>query len=59
MDFISSTTVNAAATALGTNVTTNVESVWGLVVLAISIPLAFYVLGRIIGLFPGMHRRGR
>lgn len=52
MDFISSTTINAAAAALGTNVTTNVESVWPLVLLAVSIPLAFYVLHRIIGLFP-------
>ena len=52
MDFISSTTVNAAAAALGTNVTANVESVWPLALLAVSIPLAFYILHRLIALFP-------
>lgn len=56
MDFISTSTVAAAATALGTDVTTNVESVFVLVILAISIPLAFYILHQIIGLFP--HSRG-
>ena len=57
MDLISSTTVNAAAAALGTNVTTTIDSVWVLVLLAISIPLGFYILHRVMGLFPG--RRGR
>lgn len=52
MDFISSSTVAAAATTLGTNVTANVDSVFTLVLLAVSIPLAFYILHQIIGLFP-------
>lgn len=59
MDFISSSTVAAAGTTLGTYVTANVESVFTLVLLAVSIPLGFYVLHQIIGLFPKSrgHRR--
>lgn len=52
MDFISAGTVSGAAAALGANVTTNVDSVWPLALLAVSIPVAFYILHRIIGLFP-------
>ena len=59
MELVSSTTVNAAAAALATNVTTNIDSVWVLVLLALSIPLAFYIIGRVIGLFPGSHKRSR
>jgi len=57
MELISSTTVNAASAALAANVSTNIDSVWVLVLLAVSIPLGFYILHRVMGLFPG--RRGR
>lgn len=57
MELVSSTTVAAAAAALQTNVADNIDSVWVLVLLALSIPLAFYIIHRVIGLFPG--RRGR
>jgi len=58
MILVSSSTVNAAAAALATNVQTNIDSFWVLALLAVSIPLAFYIVGRIIGLFPG-HRARR
>lgn len=57
MELISSTTVNAAAAALATNTQGTIDSVWVLVLIALSIPLAFYIIHRVIGLFPG--RRGR
>jgi len=57
MELISSTTVNAAAAALATNTQSTIDSVWVLVLVALSIPLAFYIIHRVIGLFPG--HRGR
>jgi len=57
MELVSSTTVNAASAALATNVTTNIDSVWVLVLLALSIPLAFYIVHRVIALFPGHRSR--
>jgi hypothetical protein len=57
MELISSTTVNAAAAALAVNVQSTVDSVWILVLIALSIPLGFYIIHRVIGLFPG--HRGR
>lgn len=57
MDFIASSTVNAAAAALGAQVSTNIDSVWPLLLIAVGIPLAFYITHKIMGLFPG--RGGR
>jgi len=57
MDLISSTTVNAASAALATNTQTSIDSVWVLVLVALSIPLAFYIIHRVIGLFPGRRAR--
>jgi hypothetical protein len=57
MELISSTTVNAAAAALAVNTQGTIDSVWVLVLVALSIPLGFYIIHRVIGLFPG--HRGR
>ena len=59
MDLISSTTVAGLPAALGAATSANVDSLFPVVVIAVGITLAFYVLGRVIGLFPGTHRRGR
>lgn len=57
MEFLSSTTLAAAVGNIGQAVKTTTDNVWVLVVVAIAIPLAFYVLHRVIGLFP--KARGR
>lgn len=57
MELVSTTSVAATAAALSSNVATGIDSVWTIVVLAVSIPLAFYILHRVIALFPG--RGGR
>ena len=50
MDFNIPTTT--AASELAAVVGASVTSVWVLVILAIGIPLSFYILHRVIGLFP-------
>jgi hypothetical protein len=57
MEFISSSTVAGTALSLGNNVTANVDSVWTLALLAVSVPLAFYIIKALISLFP--KHRGR
>jgi len=57
MELASSTDVAGAAAALAANVQTSLSSVWTLLLIAVSIPLAFYIAHRVMGLFPG--RRGR
>jgi hypothetical protein len=53
MQLVSTSTMTAAAGLIGTGTTTSIDSVWPIVVLAIAIPLAFYVLHKILGLLPG------
>ena len=57
MQLISSSTIDAAAAALAVNVNSTIDSVWVLVLLALSIPLGFYIIHRVMGMFPG--HRGR
>ncbi len=52
MELVSSSTILTVATDLGANVSSAVDSVWTLALLAVSIPLAFYIIKRVIGLFP-------
>lgn len=52
MQLLSSTSSALTATALNSNVGTGIDSVWTVAIIAIGIPLAFYILKRIIGLFP-------
>ncbi len=56
MEFLSSTTLAAAVGNIGDAVKTTTDNVWVLVVVAVAIPLAFYVLHRVIGLFPKARR---
>jgi len=51
MQFASSTDVNNLATVLGSNVTTGVSSLWAILVIVVGIPLTFYIIHKIIGLF--------
>ena len=52
MEIISSTTIATVGADLSANVINSVGSVWVVALLALSIPLAFYIIKRIIGLFP-------
>ena len=52
MQILSTSTQLAAVGNIGTAVATSTDSIWVLVVVAIAIPLAFYILHRVIGLFP-------
>jgi len=56
MEFLSSTTLAAAVGNIGDAVQNTTDNVWVLAVVAIAIPLAFYVLHRVIGLFPKAKR---
>jgi hypothetical protein len=51
MEFASSTDINGVATALGANVTSGVSNLWPLMLIVVGIPLTFYVINKIIGLF--------
>ena len=51
MEFASSSLVNQMAAALGANVSTNGSTLWPIVLIVIGIPLTFYILHKIIGLF--------
>jgi len=53
MELIGSSTLTGFATDLGANVTSAIDSVWVVALLAVSIPLAFYVIRRVIALFRG------
>lgn len=57
MQLISSSTILTAAADVAANTQTTIDSVWVLVLIALSIPLGFYIVHRVMGLFPG--RRGR
>ena len=52
MQFASTTDITGTAAALGSNVTAGVSNLWPLLLIIVGIPLTFYVLKRIIGLFP-------
>jgi hypothetical protein len=51
MEFLGSSTVATVATDLSANVSSGVESVWPIALLAVSIPVSFYILRRLKGLF--------
>lgn len=50
--YMSATNSNQVATVLGASVSTSTASVWSLIILIISIPLAFYIIQNIRDLFP-------
>jgi hypothetical protein len=52
MDLVSSSTLTSVASDLSANVVSSIDSVWVVALLAVSIPLAFYIIKRVIGLFP-------
>jgi len=52
MQLLSTTTQTAAVADIGTGVSSSIDSIWVLVVVAVAIPLGFYIIHRIIGLFP-------
>jgi len=51
MEFASSTDIAGVASALGANVTAGVSNLWPLMLIVVGIPLTFYVISKIIGLF--------
>jgi len=51
MELISTGTVATLASDLGANVASSIGSVWVIGLLAISIPLTFYIVKRIMGMF--------
>jgi len=58
MTLLSASSSAAAVGALGTDVSTSVDSVFYVLILAAAIPLAFYIIHQVIGLFPkGRSRR--
>lgn len=52
MQFVSSSTLANLTADLTANVASAVDSVWVIALLAVSIPLAFYIIRRVIALFP-------
>lgn len=52
MEFISSSTLVTFASDLSANVVDSIDSLWVVALLALSIPLTFYIVKRVIGLFP-------
>ncbi len=57
MELISSSTVTDLIANVSSGVTTTGANLWVIVALAVSIPLTFYVIGKVIGLFPGTSKR--
>jgi len=51
MQFASSTDISGVASALGANVTAGVSNLWPILLVVVGIPLTFYVIHKIIGLF--------
>lgn len=51
MEFASSTDIAGVAGVLGSNVTTGVSNLWPIMLIIVGIPLTFYVINKIIGLF--------
>lgn len=51
MEFASSTDIGQVASVLGANVTAGVSNLWPLMLIVVGIPLTFYVINKIIGLF--------
>lgn len=51
MEFASSTDIAQVASVLGSNVTTGVSNLWPIMLIIVGIPLTFYVINKIIGLF--------
>ncbi|MFA5299939.1 MAG: hypothetical protein WC389_17270 [Lutibacter sp.] len=51
MEFASSTLISGVATALGANVTAGTSNLWPIMLIIVGIPLTFYVINKIIGLF--------
>jgi hypothetical protein len=51
MIFASTTDIEGVASALGANVTTGVSNLWPILLIVVGIPLTFYVIHKIIGLF--------
>jgi len=54
--FGSAATSTAFLASVATSVQSTTVNMWGVVALVVGIPLAFYILGRLIGLF-GRHTR--
>lgn len=52
MELIATATVATLATDLGANVASAIDSVWTVGLLAVSIPVTFYVVRKLIALFP-------
>jgi len=57
MDLISLATSTSLVASVGSAVQTTGTNLWVIVAVAVAIPLTFYVIHRIIGLFPST--RGR
>lgn len=51
MEFASSTDIGQVTSVLGANVTAGVSNLWPLMLIVVGIPLTFYVINKIIGLF--------
>ena len=52
MELVSTATLATFASDLTANVADSVDSVWVIALVVIAIPLAFYILRKVIGLFP-------
>ena len=52
MELIGSSTIGTVATDLSANVVSSIDSVFTVALLALSVPLAFYIINKVIALFP-------
>lgn len=57
MELIASGTVTTLLAGVGTAVASTGDTLWAIAAVAVAIPLAFYVIHRVMGLFP--KSRGR
>jgi len=57
MELIASGTVTSLIAGVSAGVTDTGATLWVIVAVAVAIPLTFYVIHRVIGLFPGTKGR--
>jgi hypothetical protein len=57
MELIASGTVTTLLANVSSGVTSTGANLWVIAALAVSIPLTFYVIKKVVGLFPGTGKR--
>jgi len=58
MELIASGTVTTLLAGVASGVTDTGATLWAVAAVAISIPLAFYVIRKVMGLFPASGKKG-